>query len=278
MSDTLHLLRVPIRLSALARYAGDRGWTARKRRNGRDTDAGFDSGRALHHVLDETFGPNVLKPFRLMVPHGNDVGTVYAYTARSEHLLREAVSEAAVPEFTGDRILRLSDLETKPMPKAWANEKCLGFDIRLRPVARIRGECPNPNPTQPAYKPGSEVDVFMLEAQRNHPDGRPCVIDGMPTTSGMTLAGRDRSAVYRDWLAARLGGIAELDHRRTEMLTFQRTRVSRGGATVEGPDVTFHGELRILDPVRFQVLLTRGIGRHLSFGFGMLLLRPLRRR
>jgi CRISPR system Cascade subunit CasE len=62
------------------------------------------------------------------------------------------------------------------------------------------------------------------------------------------------------------------------MVAFQRTRVSRGGTAVEGPDVTFHGELRILDAPSFQALLTRGIGRHLSFGYGMLLLRPPRRR
>ena len=94
----------------------------------------------------------------------------------------------------------------------------------------------------------------------------------------MTLAGRDRPAVYRDWLAARLDGIAELDHERTDLTAFQRSRVSRGRASVEGPDATFHGELVITDPARFHALLARGIGRHLSFGFGMLLLRPPRRR
>lgn len=278
MSGPLHLARVPIRLSALARYAGDRGWTPRKRRDGRETDAGFDPGRALHHVLDETFGPNALKPFRLMVPRDRDLGTIYAYTAKLKQDLLAIASETAMPEFAADRILRLADLETKPMPETWATGKRLAFDVRVRPVARIRSELPNPNPKQPAYKPGSEVDVFVLEAQRNYPDDRPRLVDGVLTASGMTLAGRDRPTVYRDWLTARLDGVAELDQELTALTAFQRFRVSRGRASVEGPDATFQGELTITDPTRFQALLARGVGRHLSFGFGMLLLRPPRRR
>lgn len=278
MSTPLHLLRVQIRLSALARYAGDRGWTPRRRRDGREADASFDPGRALHHVLDETFGPNALKPFRLMIPRDKDLGTIYAYTERPKESLLAMVAETAMPEFTADRILRLTDLDTKPMPETWAVGKRLGFDVRVRPVARIRKELPNPNPKQPAYKPGSEVDVFVLEAQRNHPEGRPRLIDGVPTASGMATAGRDRPAVYRDWLAARLDGSAQLDHERTDLTAFQRSRVSRGRASVEGPDATFHGELTITAPAAFNVLLARGIGRHLSFGFGMLLLRPPQRR
>lgn len=277
MNSPLHLARVPIRLSALARYAGDRGWTPRKRFDGREADAGFDAGRALHHVLDETFGPNALKPFRLMVPRDKDLGSIYAYTAKPKDELLAIVAETAVPEFAVDRILRLADLDTKPMPETWAKGKCLAFDVRIRPVSRIRNELPNPNPKQPAYRPGSEVDIFVLEAQRNHPDGRPRLVDGVPTASAMILAGRDRPAVYRDWLAARLEGIAELDHEHTELTAFQRSRVSRGHASVEGPDATFHGELTIIDPHRFHSVLARGIGRHLSFGFGMLLLRPPRR-
>ncbi|CFX29933.1 CRISPR-associated protein [Candidatus Filomicrobium marinum] len=278
MSSPLHFARVPIRLSALARYAGDRDWIPRKRRDGREADAGFDPGRALHHVLDETFGPNALKPFRLMVPRHKDLGTIYAYTAWPKDELLAIAAETAVPEFAADHILRLVDLDTKPMPETWTEGKRLAFDVRVRPVSRIRTELPNPNPKRPAYKPGSEVDVFLLEAQRNHPDGRTRLVDGTPTASGMMIAGRDRPTVYRDWLAARLDGAAEVDHEHTDLTAFQRSRVSRGGASVEGPDATFHGELSVTDPERFHALLARGIGRHLSFGFGMLLLRPPRRR
>lgn len=274
MNGELHMLRLPIRLSALARYAGDRGWIARKRRDGREADAGFDPGRALHHVLDEAFGPSELKPFRLMVPRDRDRGTIYAYTKRPMDELLATVSETAPPELTSGRILDLGHIDTKPMPTVWRKDKRLGFDVRVRPVVRIRSELPNPRQGIKSYAAGSEVDAFVVEAQRNHPAGRPEIVDGAPTGSGMIAAGRDRPTVYRDWLAARLVGAATLDFERTEMVAFQRSRVSRGRASVEGPDATFHGELTVSDPEAFHALLARGIGRHLSFGFGMLLLRP----
>ncbi len=277
MSAHLHLLRMPIRLSALARYAGDRGWIARRRRDGRETDAGFDPGRALHHVLDEAFGPSVLKPFRLLTPRARDCGSLYAYVSKAKDELLATIAETAPPELASGRILDLAQLETKPMPNVCPKDKRLGFDLRVRPVVRIRSAMPGPRPGAKPYAPGSEVDAFLVEAQKAHPEGRPRIIDGAPTPSGMLAAGRDRPAVYRDWLAARLEGAARLDHERTEMVAFERSRVSRGRASLEGPDATFHGELVVIDPAAFHTLLARGVGRHRSFGFGMLLLRPPRR-
>lgn len=278
MSDALHLLYVPVRLSALARYVGHRGWTARRDRDGREIDAGFDSGRALHHILDETFGPSALKPFRIVAPRNRDRATVYAYTRLSKDALLTRVAETAMPEVASGRILDLLELETKPMPTDWLAGKRLGFDLRVRPVVRIRKPLPNPRPGVKAYKEGSEVDAYVAEAQKDHPEGRPRLVDGVPMASAMVEAGRDRAAVYRDWLAARLDRSAELDYDRTEMVSFARTRVSRSSASVEGPDATFHGEFTIADPASFNALLARGVGRHLSFGYGMLLLRPARRR
>lgn len=273
----LYLLRVPIRISALARYSGDRGWIARKSRDGGEADAGFDPGRALHHILDEAFGPSELKPFRLMTPRGRDPGTVYAYTTRHKAELLARAAETAPPELTSGRILDLDQLDTKPLPSVWPKEKRLGFDVRVRPVVRIRREMSNPRSGVKAYAAGSEVDAFVVEAQRTYPEGRPRIVDGTPSPSDMVAAGRDRAAVYCDWLAARLDGAAKLDVERTDMVAFQRSRVSRGRASVQGPDATFHGELTVSDPEAFHRLLARGIGRHLSFGFGMLLLRPVRR-
>lgn len=278
MTEALYLIRLPILLSALARYAGDRGWTARRRRDGREADAGFDPDRALHHILDETFGPSLLKPFRLMVPHRRNSGTLYAYAGASKEDLLTRVAETAMPEGAGGRILNLSQLDTKNMPVKWDAGKRLGFDVRVRPVVRIHASLANPRRGAQAYKAGAEVDAFVAEAQKNFPDGRPSIVDGTATPSAMEAAGRDRAAVYRDWLAKQFVGAAEIDPQSTTMVSFQRTRVSRGPAAVEGPDATFHGELTITDPERFHALLARGIGRHRSFGFGMLLLRPPSRR
>lgn len=278
MSGELYLIRVPVRLSELARYAGDRGWTVRRQRDGRESDAGFDPDRALHHILDESFGPSALKPFRLMAPRNRSGGTLYAYSNANTETLLARVAETGMPEFSSGRILDLDRLDSKPMPASWAKDKRLGFDVRVRPVVRIHSSLANPRPGVKPYKTGAEIDAFVAEAQRTFPDGRPKIIDGKLTSSGMEQAGRVRAAVYCDWLAARLEGIAEFDTERTRMVAYQRTRVSRGASAVEGPDATFHGELTITDPDAFHTLLTRGIGRHRSFGFGMLLLRPPGRR
>jgi CRISPR system Cascade subunit CasE len=265
-------------LSALARYAGERGWTARRRRDGREADAGFDPDRALHHVLDETFGPSALKPFRLMLPRDRDTGSFYAYSTVGKDEMLARVAETAMPEGASGRILDLSGLDSKVMPGSWPLGRRLGFDVRVRPVVRIHAPLPNPRPGEKAYKAGAEVDAFVAEAQKAFPEGRPKIVEGTRTASAMLDAGRDRAAVYRDWLAKQVASGAEIDDARTEMVAFQRTRVSRGRAAVEGPDAVFHGELTITDPIAFQALLARGIGRHRSFGFGMLLLRPPRRR
>ena len=44
------------------------------------------------------------------------------------------------------------------------------------------------------------------------------------------------------------------------------------------PDATIHGTLRVSDPDRFAEALRRGVGRHRTYGYGMVLLRPPVRR
>ena len=268
MTAPLRMLQLPIDLNALERYADDRSWTKRER-HGRESDAGFDQGRALHHVLDETFGPSCLRPFRLMAPHGKTKGSIYAYTTSTEAELRDAAAAAAAPEVS--RILALDRLATKIMPDNWVNGRRLGFDVRVRAIVRIRTALPNPRGKP--YAIGSELDAYFVEALRNHPEHRAKIIDGKSSPSGMATAGRTRDAVYRDWLTARVGDAATLDHDKTTLAQFQRVRVAREGCHSEGPDVVFHGELTIADPAAFAALLAGGIGRHKAYGYGMLLLR-----
>jgi CRISPR system Cascade subunit CasE len=46
---------------------------------------------------------------------------------------------------------------------------------------------------------------------------------------------------------------------------------------VSGPDAVLAGHLRVLDTSAFAELVARGVGRHRSFGFGLLQLRPAAR-
>lgn len=249
---TVHLIRGRIGTNALTRWAGERGWTGGR--------AGtFDRGRAIHHLVDEMFGPSTLRPFRLLVPQRHSEGNLYAYAASDATDLKRAADIQAKPDHLG--VLPLERLESKPMPGDWTKGQRVGFNIRVRPIRRIGKAIEAPSGKIPA---GSELDAFLLEAIRRHPDER----------SGMRESERTREAVYLDWLADRFRNAARLDARTSRVVQFHRTVVSRGTAAVEGPDAVVHGTLTIEDREQFNQLLRRGVGRHRAFGYGMILLGP----
>ena len=84
--------------------------------------------------------------------------------------------------------------------------------------------------------------------------------------------------MYLEWLQARFEhkGGAVLDVSRTKLVSFSRTHVVRKlhQRYSEGPDALMRGELEITDGAKFGETLESGIGRHRSYGYGMLLLRP----
>ena len=240
----LFLIRVPVNMDRLIRWAGDRGWLSY-----RGDVVGFDHGRALHHLVDETMGPGVLRPFRLFTSHGK--ATLYGYCSMGDHALKTQARIHALPEYLG--ILALDRMEGKAMPTAWTRGSRLGFDVRVRPVRRLNQDIENGNRL---FRRGVELDAFLLESLRQRVDAKA------------------RAKVYLDWLAERLDPVAELDRHATRIARFERVRVSRGAAGLMGPDVIFHGVLELKNPERFIALLARGIGRHRAFGYGMLLLRP----
>ncbi|SFY44961.1 CRISPR system Cascade subunit CasE [Paracoccus pantotrophus] len=234
---TLHLIHLPVPPRAFAEWARGRGFGPKGTQ---------DDGMTLHILLSALFGKGVLQPFRLFAPDRGD-GSLYAYAAQSTPELAETARMVGTPEMLA--AVALDRMRGKPMPEPRAGQR-LGFDLRFRPVRRL---------TEGGRV--RERDAFVAEACRDHPDD----------PHGMTAAGRDREAVYRDWLAERLAG-AELDA--AELVRFQRLRVLRDGRALEGPDATMHGTLTVTDPAAFSGALASGIGRHRAYGFGMLLLRP----
>ena len=125
----------------------------------------------------------------------------------------------------------------------------LAFELRVRPVVR---------------KDDKELDVFLSAALRQ---------------PGVDLS---REVVYGDWLKRQFGAAAALCELR--MTEFKLSAVLRRGTVqaegtrakraVQGPDATFTGVLQVCDGAAFAKLVSRGIGRHRAFGFGMLLLKP----
>lgn len=239
----LHLVRLPLRPDALARWAGERGWGSG------DGGGAFDEGRALHHLLAEAFGPAAVRGFRLLAAPWGGARSLYFYSPLDADALRDAAEQYAPPEHLG--VLPLPRLDGRSMPRTWRSGLRLGFDLRVRPVRRLR------------TAGGAEADSFLAEARR-HPPGEP---------GGTAGEGRSREAVYLDWLRERLDGAAVLEQESCRLARFRLTRVLRGRKLLQGPDATIHGTLAVADPDRFEGLLRRGVGRHRAYGYGMLLLR-----
>ena len=250
---TLNLIRVPVNIASLARWVGERGQAVGFH------PSVYDEGRGLHHLLVEVFGPGAIQCFRLLVPPRRSSGNLYAYSHMDAQALKTNSALYALPDHL--TVLCVDLLEAKPMPESWRTSQHLGFELRVRPVRRLKS---NLGADGKIIKGGSEVDAFLLEALQKFPN-----IPG-----NMEKSGRTRQVVYTDWLAERTSGIAEINIQETKLSQFRRTKVLRGKKCIDGPDATIHGTLTIVDPTKFSRLLERGIGRHKAYGYGMLLLRP----
>jgi len=238
---TLHLIEMPLSMRALNRWAAHRSI-------GRGQ---FDEGLTLHHLLGEAFGPAVLQPFRLLLAPRARSGTLYAYSAASADQLRTTAAPFIGPSET--EVVSLDAVRSVERPETtWQKGMRLGFDLKSRPVVRLASPIIGKDAQFPK---GAEVDAFLAETLR-----KDCA--------------RRREDVYLDWLAARLAPAADLERDVSRLHQFRRVRGQRGGRRVEGPEAVIHGTLRVHDPREFAELLSRGVGRHRSYGYGMLLLRP----
>lgn len=258
LMSALSMISLPIDLRAFRQWAATRAYSV-------------DEGRALHHLLGEAFGRGTIKPFRLMVARGARRGTLYGYTTKDEAQLRATALETATPDVLA--VANPAPLATKELPATWRTGRRLAFDVRIRPVRRLTKPLEGQTREQerhrqlgtevpPAFRKGAEVDAFLVERLRSHRDGPP---------EGADL--RDREAIYIDWLKERLQPAAELIAQHTRMAHYRRMMVDRREQS-EGPDAVMHGELAIADSAAFSHLLAKGLGRHTSYGYGMLLLRP----
>lgn len=220
-----------------------------------------DLGEALHGLLRAAFGEQAPQPFRYL----DEARGLLAYTPLDAQAI---AAQAALADPLAARTLGLDagrdhgGYRLRPFPTQWAQGQVLGFDVRLRPTVRgARGE----------------QDAFLhAVAQAGGKDGAPV----------------SREAVYAQWLHAQLslrdgqprqpwqGAVELLD---VQLAAFRRSTITRRsqpgadaarqGRDIDGPDATLTGRLRVADPAAFAHLLARGLGRHRSYGFGMLLLR-----
>lgn len=211
-----------------------------------------DLGYLLHCQLREMFGPESPAPFAVRDGAGRAVA-VLAYSTRAAAELQRHAQQFAQPDVYGT--CDWSAFDEKPMPGQWRTGERVGFEVRCCPVVRMSGDGPR-------WRAGAEVDAFLARCWR---------------TEGTV----DREAVYREWLADELGrrggarmvSARVLGHQRAHLVRRDH-RPERKAIGGERPEAVFSGELEVTDPGAFAALLSRGVGRHRGFGFGMLLLRP----
>ena len=245
-SDTLHLLHTqpdPQRLIA---------WAVRNRL----LDDQGDLGYALHALLHAAFGEHAPQPFRYLDAEQG----LLAYTRLSAAELARcaALAEPDVAAALGlGQTLHHAGMSARPFPTQWAAGHMLGFEVRARPIIR-------------EGKTGRERDTFLVAVEKS---------------GGSAI---DRSEVYVQWLREllmRQGGAELVDARVTRYQMLGVTRKTQKGGSddarhsrvVSGPDAVLTGQLRVTEPQEFAQLLSRGVGRHRAFGFGLLLLRSARR-
>lgn len=229
----------------------------------------------VHCALGELFGDDAPKPFFV-----DDDPRSAAETAEASRRVRvlgyaqtpgDALQQAAKLD-ASPTVYEICDWDrfaAKPMPDSFPEGMDLRFELRACPVVRKSsagsGTAQNGDPR--SWKAGEELDVFLSEAWEN-PD-----------------EDLSREGVYRNWLEDHLDhrGGAEVDEGSVQMTGFSIERMTRrthrngnGDRTVKTlkrPDVTLTGRLTVTDSDAFPNLLRSGIGRHKSFGYGMLKVR-----
>lgn len=270
MTTQLHLVRLQGSRSALWRATfGDQG-----RAPLREPDEGY----MVHAALRSLFGDVGPQPFAVDAEATDDARrgdavTVYGYaSADADRLI--AAAKAGDARFS--HAFELGRLASKPMPSLTAGMR---LALRARCVVSRRAHCDGGvdlgGRRKTRWSKGDELDAYVLECARVDPHGA-------------GDCGVKREDVYAGWLAERLatGGASLADPAAPpRVVAWRRVRLLRRGGVVDGrrpgravelPEATFDVEIVVQDPVAFDVLLRRGIGRHRAFGYGMALLRPPR--
>jgi CRISPR system Cascade subunit CasE len=233
--SNLNLVRVKVNPPALMRFAAEQGLL-------RHEDDGY--GYTVHAWLAAMFGAHAPKPFRFFESRCEILG----YGRVAAETMADHARAFASPVAFG--ALQQEGLASKPMREHWKAGERLCVDVLVCPASR---------------KEGKEKDVFLRALDR--------LGDSAPS----------RGEVYVDWLGRQWGEAVAVEH--VELLGFGRRRLLRrnqrhghDGARVarrlERPFAEFRAVVSVAEPRAFQTLLQRGLGRHRSFGFGMMLLSP----
>ena len=223
-----------------------------------------DRDHALHRILIETMGPLAPRPHRVFFPNNPDkAATLYGYTQANADALRAMAQACANPLQT--EVLPPDSIMTKPMPTNWRQGETFGFDIRVRPIRRFkRNTPPRPKPGGPYPRRTSrEIDISLHINQERRAHNLP----RLPT-----------GTLYVNWLQtlfADQGGAALITDATSIHSLNQTPTNHKKPSPILGPDLVIQGALTVTDPSAFQRLIASGIGRHKTYGYGMLIIRAM---
>lgn len=218
--------------------------------------AKVDDSYLVHCALGKLFQDRAPQPYALGKRDGRHIRVLGYGSTDAEGLHHQAKTFAEPSVY--QRACDWDMVASKPMPVDFPAGMELSFELRVCPVIRKSSDGPR-------WHAGQELDAFLAEAWK-------------PENEDVDL---DRESIYRDWLEGhfeRRGGARPL---RIGMERFSINRMTRRGhgpdravKRIQRPDVTMTGRLEVTDGGEFRELLRSGVGRHKSFGFGMLKIRP----
>jgi CRISPR system Cascade subunit CasE len=236
----LHMVEIYPEITPLMRFLQGQGLL----KSGTDEDLGY----GIHAWLAAAFGESKPSPWRLIANrHGS--ARILGYSHHSADELRSRMEEFAEPGVC--TICPPSSILSKPMPE-WKSGRVLGFDVQCCPVGRKSGS-------------GVEKDLFLIHAD------------------AAGDAPLSRETIYCDWAtellernrAATVKSIKMIGFRLTRQIRrMQSQRAKREQKHPIRPQVRLQGVLTVEEPDAFSSMLCFGIGRHRSFGYGMVLLQP----
>jgi CRISPR system Cascade subunit CasE len=214
-------------------------WALERRLNAEDT------GYVVHALMCDAYGD--LRPQPFTVEEKMGVVKVLGYMSCSDVDLKKTMEETAEPEVAAC----ILSVVSKTMPSHWTKGQRFRFRLRVAPTRQGR-----------------------------HKDGGRFEKDALSFETG----GSSRQESYIKWLTQKFENAATIED--CEMTAFRIMKACRRAIISETgkrpavatflPDAQFEGTLRVDSDADFVKLLRTGIGRHKAFGFGALMLRPLR--
>jgi CRISPR system Cascade subunit CasE len=196
--------------------------------------------------------------------HGGQYVRVLGYAEADASTLRHEAMLSPNP--TIGNLYDADRLDSHEMPESFREGRTLQFEVRACPVVRksSAGTGRNQSGDKRTWDEGEELDAFLAEAW-TRPDDEDL----------------SREGVYREWLKRQFDvrGGATVQEGTVAMERFSLERMTRRNGpghtpdTLKRPDVTLTGRLTVTNSDAFIRLLRSGLGRHKSFGYGMLKVR-----